>query len=74
LGPEGRRFKSCITDQLIKKEDINMSLTVAKKAEVSETVARLFRNGNTPLKEYGIYEKLIREVEAKYPNITKQYP
>jgi hypothetical protein len=51
-----------------------MSLTVAKKAEVSETVARLFRNGNTPLKECGIDEKLIREIEAKYPQVSKQYP
>jgi hypothetical protein len=51
-----------------------MSLTIAEKAKVSETVARLFRNGNTPLKEFGIDGKLIQEADAKYPHVSKQYP
>lgn len=41
---------------------------------VSDIVDRLFANGSTPLKQYGINEDLIKRVESENPHVAKQYP
>lgn len=44
------------------------------KIEVADIVGKLFADGNTPSKIYGIDGALIERVEQENPHVCKQYP
>ncbi|WP_287796945.1 hypothetical protein [Idiomarina sp.] len=44
------------------------------KRKVNDVIERLFVEGNTPLKQYGIDAGLIDRVEQENPHVAKQYP
>ncbi len=49
-------------------------MTKALREDVAAVVAKLFANGNTPLKQYGVNGDLIIAVEKEHPHVAKQYP